>query len=94
MAPDERTLPGGFGLGLNVDAEGLFVDAVSDASPAALAGLREGDRVRRWNGAAPTTVADAWAAVHGTDTMTLVVERHGRAIARVLRRTQYLPPLP
>ncbi len=92
VAPDERTLSGSFGFGLGADANGLFVDAVSDGSPAALAGLREGDRVRQWNGAAPTTVADAWAAVHGLDMMTLVVERHGVAIARVLRRAHPAPP--
>ncbi len=90
----ERRLPGGYGLAIGEDADGWFVSAVYDASPAAQAGLRAGDRLRRWNGGPPPdSVAAAWAAVHGRDELALAVERGAAARAVTLRRAWFLPPL-
>lgn len=94
VEPGERRLPGGFGLAIEEDADGWFVAAVYDASPAALAGLRVGDRLRRWAGAAPPASADAaWSAVQGRDELALVVERGGVERALTLRRDWFLPPV-
>lgn len=89
----QRRLPGGFGLGLNADADGVFIDGIYDGSPAAAAGLCIGDRVRQWNGVPPASVESAWAAVRDRDEVTLVVEAAGRRREVVLRRAWFLPPL-
>lgn len=92
VEPGERRLAGGFGLAIHEDAGGWFVAAVYDTSPAALAGLRVGDRVRRWNdGTPPASVDAAWASVHGRDELALVVERGGVERALTLRRDWFLP---
>lgn len=93
LEPGERQLPGGFGLAIEEDADGWFVAAVYDDSPAAQAGLRVGDRLRRWIDAPPpASPAAAWAAVHGRNELPLVVERGGAERAVTLRRAWFLPP--
>lgn len=88
----QRRLPGGFGLGVALDAQGGVLDAVYPTSPAAEAGLRAGDRVRRWNGQPLPPTADAlWAAVHDRDELTLTVEREGTERTLTLRRAWFLP---
>jgi hypothetical protein len=92
LEPGERRLPGGFGFAIEEDADGWFVAGVYETSPAALAGLRVGDRLRRWNDGPPPDSHDAaWSAVHGRDELSLVVERGGAERALTLRRASFLP---
>jgi serine protease Do len=67
-------------LGWN-DASGLVVTRVDPNGPAARAGLRVGDRIRRVNGRAMNTVDDAQGSMYGAsvgDVLTVELERDGR----------------
>lgn len=94
IEPGEGTVPGGFGFTLDRHRDRLVVTGVLDGSPAAQAGLRAGDRLSGWAGAAvPDSVTAAWNAVRDRAELALVVERDGAAQALRLRRAHFLPPL-
>jgi hypothetical protein len=94
LEPGERRLPGGFGFTLQRDGLHWAVAGVFAGSPAALAGLRAGDRVLRWDDAPmPATSDAAWASVQGRDELTLLVERDGVPRPMALRRAYFLPLL-
>ena len=69
-------------LGFN-DAEGWVVSNVIEEGPAARAGVRVGDRVRKVNGRVIHTLDDVQRSIYGAgvgDRITLVVERDGRTL--------------
>ena len=69
-------------LGFN-DARGLVVSHVDPGGPAAKAGVRIGDRLRRVNGQTIETVDDAQKGIYGAavgDQLELGLERSGRMI--------------
>jgi serine protease Do len=69
-------------LGFN-DAEGWVVSDVVTGGPAARAGVRVGDRVRKVNGRVIKTLDDVQRSIYGAgvgDRITLVVEREGRTL--------------
>ena len=77
-----RTDFGYLGVRLNGE-EGVRVDEVVEGSPAALAGLREGDLVLRFQGRTVEDVNQLWRAIQfsppGSEA-TLVVERDGKPV--------------
>ena len=87
-------LPGGFGF-LPRQADGaLVIASVFDASPAAEAGWRPGDRWVTLDAAeAPRTPADAWRRLYGRDEARFGLERDGATIHTTLRRASFFPPL-
>ena len=65
------------------DARGLVVSRVDPDGPAARAGVRVGDRLRRVNGLTIDSVDDAQKSIYGAsvgDRLTLTIERGGRAL--------------
>ncbi|MEK7330988.1 MAG: trypsin-like peptidase domain-containing protein [Candidatus Eisenbacteria bacterium] len=63
------------------DASGLVVTRVDPDGPAARAGVKVGDRVRKVNGVVVNTVDDAQRGIYGAsvgDRLALVVERRGK----------------
>ena len=68
--------------------------SVFDASPAAEAGWRPGDRWVTLDAAeAPRTPADAWRRLYGRDEARFGLERDGATIHTTLRRASFFPPL-
>lgn len=92
VEPGRLAVPGGFGLTLVRREGAVFIETVLPASPAALAGLREGDAVTHWvDGPATGALRELWARVQGRE----VIEVQAGAQARVaLRRAHFLPALP
>jgi Aspartyl protease len=83
--------PGGFGLALERRGSELRLSAVLAGSPAAHAGLREGDVVTRWPGGdtgRPLTAL--WAALQGRDEIVVGVGEPPRELT--LRRALFAPP--
>ncbi len=73
-------------LGFN-DLGGLVVSRVDSGGPAARAGVRVGDRIRKVNGRSVSSVDDAQRSIYGAtvgDKLLLVVERGGRALELTL----------
>src|SRR5204863_56839 len=65
------------------DARGLVVSRVDPDGPAARAGVRVGDRLRRVNGLTIDSVDDAQKSIYGAsvgDRLKLTIERGGRAL--------------
>lgn len=92
VAPERLEVPGGFGLTLVQREEAVFIETVLPGSPAALAGLREGDAVTHWvDRPATGALRELWARVQGRE----VIEVQVGAQARVaLRRAHFLPSRP
>ena len=87
-------LPGGYGLDLAEDAGGLVIARVYDASPAAAAGLRAGDRVTQLGvGALPGSLPDAWVQMAAPDNLRIGIKRGNAALGQTLQRAYFLPPL-
>lgn len=86
-------LRGGYGLELAEDGAGVRIAAVLPDSPAAQAGLRAGDRLRRLGTSAPPSLLGAFAVLGRSSRLELEVQRDGAVLARVLTRTHFLPPL-
>jgi serine protease Do len=64
------------------DVSGLVVTRVDPSGPAARAGLRVGDRIRRVNGRVTNTVDDAQGSIYGAqvgDQLAIDYERDGKA---------------
>jgi serine protease Do len=69
-------------LGFN-DSTGLVVSRVEPDGPAAKAGVKLGDRIRKVNGRSVDTVDDAQRSIYGAgvgDRLTLSIERNGRTL--------------
>jgi S1-C subfamily serine protease len=67
------------------------LSTVLTGSPAAQAGLREGDLVTRWPGGDTSRpLAELWAAVRGRDDIVLGVGEPVRDVT--LRRALFAPP--
>jgi hypothetical protein len=62
--PEPAPLPGGFGFGLGA---GAVVNAVFEGGPAARAGVRPGQRLRRLDEREVATATQAWQALQGRD---------------------------
>jgi hypothetical protein len=62
--PEPAPLPGGFGFALGA---GTVVNAVFDGGPAARAGVRPGQRLRRLDEREVTTTTQAWQALQGRE---------------------------
>lgn len=62
--PDPAPLPGGFGFALGA---ALAVSAVFDGGPAARAGVRPGQRLRRLDEREPAGAAEVWRSLQGRD---------------------------
>lgn len=68
----QRATPGGFGLTLQRQGEGLAIGVVLAGSPAERAGLRSGETIHRWAGLpASRHLTDLWQAVQGADRVEL-----------------------
>lgn len=92
VEPLRLAVPGGFGLTLVERAGNVFIESVLAASPAAAAGLREGDAVTHWvDGPAVGPLRSLWARVAARDAIEV---RVGSQATVVLRRTHFLPALP
>ncbi|HEY6133283.1 MAG TPA: aspartyl protease family protein [Rubrivivax sp.] len=88
-------IPGGFGLVPLAQAGGLVIGSVFDGGPAALAGLRPGDRiVSTDNVAAPDSAARFWRALRGRNEAALVLDRSGSPVRATLQRASFFPGLP
>ena len=95
---ERAALPGGFGLQLAEDARGLFVASVLADSPAAMAGLRDGDRVLQLAASelpasAPTSLPEAWARMGSTASLRIGIARGATESVVVLERAYFLPLL-
>lgn len=76
----QEALRGGFGLQWSVRGGDLALVRVWPGSPAALAGLRPGDRVVGINGAdAPRSLPAADALLYAAEAVDLLIERGGEA---------------
>jgi hypothetical protein len=85
------TTPGGFGLALERRGAELRLAAVLAGSPAAQAGLREGDLVTRWPGGDTSRpLAELWSSVQGREEIALGVGDPARDVT--LRRALFAPP--
>lgn len=83
--------PGGFGLALERRGSELRLSTVLAGSPAAQAGLREGDVVTRWPGGDTSRpLAELWAAVQGREEIVVGVGEPARELT--LRRALFAPP--
>ncbi|MBT9464403.1 aspartyl protease family protein [Hydrogenophaga sp.] len=92
VEPRRLAVPGGFGLSLTQRGEGVVLETVLPGSPAALAGLREGDVVQHWVTGPPSGALRAlWARVQGRDDIEVQAGSQARV---VLRRSHFLPALP
>ena len=82
MSLQPLTVPLARRLGF-VDADGWVVSDVIVGGPAARAGVKVGDRVRKVNGRVIQTLDDVQRSIYGArvgDRITLVVEREGRTV--------------
>ena len=80
-------LPENIGLTLNIDA-GDFVKTVVDGSPAQVAGVKVGDRVRSVDGRSVASIADVSFALHkapAAGTVPIAWERSGKPSTGELR---------
>lgn len=92
VEPERLAVPGGFGLTLARRDGGVFIETVLPSSPAALAGLREGDAVQYWVDGPPNgSLRTLWARVQGRDAIEVQAGASARA---VLHRAHFLPALP
>lgn len=83
--------PGGFGLALERRGTALRLSTVLAGSPAARAGLREGDVVTRWPGGdTDRPLAALWASVQGRDEIVVGAGEPAREVT--LRRALFAPP--
>lgn len=83
--------PGGFGLALERHGSALRLSAVLAGSPAAQAGLHEGEVVTRWPGGDTNRpLAALWAALQGRDEIVVGVGEPAREVT--LRRALFAPP--
>jgi serine protease Do len=65
------------------EAGGLVVTRVDASGPAASAGIKVGDRIRKVNGRVTNTVDDAQGSIYGArvgDTLSLELERDGKRV--------------
>ncbi len=65
------------------DATGWVVSGVIEGGPAAIAGVKVGDRIRKVNGRVITTLDDVQRSIYGAgvgDRIILVVDRDGKAL--------------
>ena len=65
------------------DLGGLVVTRVEGSGPAARAGIRVGDRIRKVNGLATDSIDDAWRSIYGAsvgDPLAITLERDGSTI--------------
>ncbi|MDH3221095.1 MAG: aspartyl protease family protein [Gammaproteobacteria bacterium] len=86
-------VPGGFGLTLELRADGLYVGMVLPGGPAQDAGLQQGDSIQRWvGGPAVGTLQELWSRVQGLDEIELVVGDEAPPVR--LRRSYFVPQLP
>lgn len=82
--------PGGFGFALARQGGVLSLSTVLPGSPAALAGLREGDGVTRWPGGdTARPLALLWAQVQGREEIVIGVGEPVREVT--LRRALFAP---
>lgn len=92
VEPRRLAVPGGFGLSLAQRGEAVVIETVLPGSPAALAGLREGDAVHHWVSGPPSGALRAlWARAQERDEIEV---RAGSQAPVVLRRSHFLPALP
>lgn len=93
VEPDQVTTPGGFGLTTAWRDGALHVAAVLANGPAQVAGLREGEVIKRWAGLVPdASVHRLWVQVQAQAELELVMNDGNRTV--VLRRAYFLPLLP
>ena len=77
-------IPGGNTVGIELLTDGLIVTGVEPDSPAANAGLREGDRIAEANGSPVETISALQALVQDGNAVVLNVLREGRQAAFLL----------
>ena len=83
--------PGGFGLALERRGGELRLSTVLPGSPAARAGLHEGDVVTRWPGGDTTRpLAALWSSLQGREEIVVGVAEPVREVT--LRRALFAPP--
>jgi serine protease Do len=62
---------------------GLVVTRVESSGPAARAGIRVGDRIRKVNGLSTDSIDDAWRSIYGAsvgDPLAITLERDGKTL--------------
>jgi len=88
-------IPGGFGFMPLVQSGGLVIGSVFDGGPAAIAGLKPGDRIVGIDAApAPDSAAKCWRLLRGRGETALLLDRGGVPVQATLRRASFFPALP
>ena len=88
-------LPGGFGMLWDKTEGALLISQVWPSSPAAMAGLRPGDRLLSIDGVqAPTEASAGYLALAGRPSVRLELMRGSERVGATLERSYFLPPLP
>lgn len=88
-------IPGGFGFVPLAQAGGLVVGSVFDGGPAALAGIKPGDRIASIDEVpAPDSAAKCWRQLRGRADAALILDRGGQRVQATLRRASFFPALP